>query len=396
MIRWRALVGTLLALGGCVERGEVISIAATDSGTPLQARALTVSTGARHACAIIDEEVYCWGANDQGQLGLDTTQHRSRAVRLVSDARFSQIATGSEHSCALDDVGQAFCWGGNQHGQLGLGDRLSRSTPMPVTLPAPATRIATKFRHTCALLLDASLYCWGDNEEGELGQADTYPANDETAADALNPVPVAGTDWRALDTGDGHTCGIRTNGELWCWGRNSDHELGPDTRVQVREPVRVTEESGWLSVSAGQNHTCGVKQDRSIWCWGLNTASTSNEGFPLGIPGVSELAEPMLVGSASDWAQLDTNTFHTCAVTRNDVLFCWGRNAEGQLGLGDLVPRPEPTLVTSGVTEVSSGRFATCALSGGEVRCAGDNGDGQLGTADYERRSAFVPVLFAP
>lgn len=379
-------------LGGCVERGEVISVSTTPK------RSSSMSAGAQHGCAVIAQRVHCWGANEDGQLGVGTAESQPAPAMVTADARFTQVTTGSQHTCALDDLGEAYCWGGNQRGQLGQGDREPRFVPARVPLPAPATVIVTKFRHTCALLLDTALYCWGDNEEGEIGQADSYPADVQTAADALAPVAIpASTGWRAISTGDGHSCGVSTSGELWCWGRNSDHELGADTRVQVREPVLVTSDGGWLSVSAGQNHTCALKQDRSIWCWGLNTAAAGGEGAPLGILGATELESPTQVGAGYDWSALDTNTFHTCAITRDSELYCWGRNAEGQLGLRDLALRSEPALVDTGMTAVSAGRFATCTLTDtAEVRCTGENASGQLGTGDYERRSQLSPLVLAP
>ncbi len=397
MIAPRTLVGALLALGSCVERGEVISRALGDAAPPSLGRAASVSAGERHACAIIGQQAYCWGANEHGQLGIGSTRAQARPVLVTGDARFVRVRVGSAHSCALDDMGGVHCWGNNDRGQLGLGDREDRLIPTEVALSAPATDVATKFRHGCALLLDTRLYCWGDNEEGQIGQADAYPANDRTAADALGPQQVAAGDWRAVDTADGHTCGVHTSGELWCWGRNSEHELGSDTRVQVREPILVNDALDWLSVSAGQNHTCALKQDRSVWCWGANTASTGEGGSPLGIPGATELDAPTHVGSGSEWAQLDTNTFHTCAIDRSSTLYCWGRNVEGQLGLPEPGLRTEPTYVTSGLVEVSTGRFATCARTDtGAVRCTGENADGQLGTADLERRAEFSPIAISP
>jgi alpha-tubulin suppressor-like RCC1 family protein len=162
--------------------------------------------------------------------------------------------------------------------------------------------------------------------------------------------------------------------------------------VQIREPVAVTDENDWLNVAAGQNHTCAIKQDRSSWCWGANSGRATSEGCPLGID-ANELDSPTPVGAANDWAQVVTNTFHTCAINRNSELYCWGRNTEGQLGVGDTTLRLEPTLTTSGITVASTGRFSTCAITTyGGISCAGDNASGQLGTGDNERRNRLSPI----
>jgi alpha-tubulin suppressor-like RCC1 family protein len=150
-------------------------------------------------------------------------------------------------------------------------------------------------------------------------------------------------------------------------------------------------------VAAGQNHTCALKQDRTVWCWGSNTGSASNDGFPLGIDGATLLDSPTRVGTGNDWTVIRTNTFHSCALNRTEELYCWGRNLEGQLGLGDEALRSSPTRAAAGVLAVSVGRFTTCEITdAAEVRCAGTNDQAQLGTGDYTRRSEFTVVTIVP
>jgi len=259
-------------------------------------------------------------------------------------------------------------------------------------LPQFATQISTKFSHACALLINAALYCWGQNDEGQVGQGDLPPGGDGTAADALNPVAVGTPNWRSVDTGQGHTCAISLNGGLWCWGRNSEHELGADPRIQVREPLQVATNGIWLTVSDGQNHSCGIMQDFTLWCWGENTGSDTSGG-PLGIVGTSQLSSPTQVGTSADWAIVRTNTFHTCAVNHSMEMWCWGRNAEGQLGTSDVDNRGTPTRVAADIGFVGVGRFTTCAVTrAGVVACTGANDVGQLGTGDTERRNLLTPV----
>jgi alpha-tubulin suppressor-like RCC1 family protein len=397
-VKTRAQLVLLFAfLNSCVERGDVLTLRHEDSGAANTIRALDVSAGDRHSCAVVNALTYCWGTNDRGQLGIGNSNDQLTAALVAGGIVWRQVTAGASHTCAIDDVGQVYCWGNNDNGQLGLGDRSERTTPTLVDLPQPATQISAKFGHSCALLLNSGLYCWGANREGQLGQADLFPSNDDTAADGLSPLPVGDNDWRAMDTGEGHTCGIRLDGGLWCWGRNSEHELGPDNNIQIREPIQVTTDGPWLAVAAGQSHTCALKQDRSLWCWGSNTGSDTNDGFPLGIDGAGLLDVPTRVGGASDWTLIRTNTFHSCAINRAEELYCWGRNTEGQLGMGDVVPRNVPTRAAAGVLSVSPGRFTTCEITDlGEVRCAGENAQAQLGTGDHARRSEFTVVPIAP
>src|SRR5690606_31897334 len=146
----------------------------------------------------------------------------------------------------------------------------------------------------------------------------------------------------------------------------------------------------WIAVDGGLHHTCGLRRDRSLWCWGRNSGGSDGAGFPLGIP--TALAEsPARVMADVEWTALTTHTFHTCGLARGGDLYCWGRNVEGQLGLGDTELRESPTRVGN-ASAVVAGRFTTCALIGGGVACTGKNERGELGLGDTRRRSVFTPV----
>lgn len=429
MQRRSSCLWLLLALG-CVERGEVLRPEANDgvesdggtggggaggasgtagagalagsAGAPARSAMLSlVSLGADHGAALSANRLYTWGSNASGELGQGDTVERHEPTLVPVDIQFVSVASGGsdeeDFTCALDEVGAAYCWGANTRGQLGQGDRTERHSPVRVRLPVAAHSITTDFGHVCAVLADASLYCWGRNQEGELGQDDRVPPNDDdTARDALEPVQVPGTDWSVVDAGDGHTCGIRFDGSLWCWGRNTQHQLGPSTEGQIRHPIQVGTDTDWLRVDSGQQAAVALKQDHSLWVWGTNVGSNADEGFPLGIDD-DVLATPARLGTATDWLAISTRVFHSCAVNRAEELWCWGRNAEGQLGTGDTTIRKEPTLVATGVTDVDVSWFMTCALThSGGLECTGGNEHGQLGTGDTERPLRFTDITPRP
>jgi alpha-tubulin suppressor-like RCC1 family protein len=404
----------------CLERGDVLIAASVvagaaglagaggatagggsggDSGSAGDAqatRASEVNIAEDHACAIVAGSAHCWGNNEHGQLGLGDHDTRVAPALIISDRVWRHLTLGRFQTCGLDDVGGVFCWGENARGGLGVGDRNERTTPAAVTLPNLAISLSGDFQHTCAVLLDNRLFCWGNNEEGQLGQDDEYPGSGSTDADALTPIRVPGPDFQSVDTGQGHTCAIALDGALYCWGRNSFSELGAGaSAIQIRTPTRVGSDSDWLEVVAGQGHTCARKRDLSIWCWGMNTGASDDGGYPLGIEGAGVVSVPQRVGAASDWTRIRSNTFHGCGVKQNSELWCWGRNAEGQLGLGDTENRPTPVLIGLGYADVNTGRFTTCALTtDGGVRCAGKNENGELGLGDRVRRSSFTDVSF--
>jgi alpha-tubulin suppressor-like RCC1 family protein len=419
------LFSCCFAAAACIERGEVLR-PLTDAGTESEggtgasdagsggmppvaggggsggvagmvvtpaAVVSAVSLGQSHAAAVSATRLFTWGANEAGELGQGDTTERHVPTELTSELRFSALACGNDFTCALDELGAAYCFGANERGQLGQGDRTERHAPVHVALPVAARSLTTDFAHVCALLADARLFCWGRNQEGELGQDDSVPPqNDDTARDALEPVEVPGGDFASVDAGDGHTCAIRLDGSLWCWGRNTGHQLGQGDEPQVRRPLQVGTDQDWLRVDSGQQHSVALKRDHSLWVWGLNEASGTGEGYPLGLDS-EEVATPTRLGTASGWVTIATRVFHTCAVNRDDELWCWGRNVEGQLGTGDTQLRKEPTLVATGIADVDVSWFTTCALlrSGG-IACTGKNEQGELGDGTTDRPFRFTDI----
>lgn len=342
-----------------------------------------IAAASSHTCAVLGEgQLWCFGSNAQGQLGRPGGDALS--PERIDPSRFwVEVSGRSSHTCARTDQGEVYCWGANDEGQLGQGDFVSRDVPTQVPLPERAAVLAAGYNHSCAITLQGELWCWGENWEGQLGQDDRVDAPPEPS-----PIRVGiESDWIAVRPGQGHTCGVRAAGTLFCFGRNTEAELGlgPGAPPQRRFPTQVDDER-WIAGIAGQNHSCGIREDGRFACWGDNTHGQLGTGdlmlrfVPTLLPG----------GGHTD---ADTDTFHACAIAASR-LSCWGRNVEGQLGLNDLDDRREPTLVEyDDWIEVGVGRFHTCALrSGGTLWCTGANESGKLGVGDPERRRIMTKV----
>lgn len=138
-----------------------------------------------------------------------------------------------------------------------------------------------------------------------------------------------------------HTCGIQIDGSLWCWGWNNHGQLGDGTRENQKSPVLVDAgDNSWTSIAAGGEHTCGVKSDGSLWCWG------NNEYGQLGDNTTSDRNVPNRVGDASQWSVVTAGEDFTCAFTDDGSLWCWGWNMFGQIGDGSTRDRWVPTPVS--------------------------------------------------
>lgn len=320
----------------------------------------TVSGSHAHDCAVAAEgALWCWGANDAGQLGIgpDGTASWSDPISIEGVAPWVSVGVARGHTCSIQHDGSLWCWGDNTHGQLGVGDVSMSDEPVRVDEDADWVRLALGTSHTCGLQSDGSLWCWGSNENGNLGLGPDTPSDFV----ARQPMLVS-TGWSEIDAGTAHTCGIRDDGTLWCWGDNSLRQLGLGSDVQPHySPELVTADSDWASVSSGSVHSCSLKQSGKLYCWGHNQDGALGHGD-------DDLQNPRnfvpsQVGLATDWTSVSAGDWRTCGVHGDGSLQCWGQNLQGELGIGDDSPYWSPTQVgTAAWLDVATGGDRTCAL----------------------------------
>ncbi len=370
-MRW-AIAALLFT--GCVDRLELLgppdAAVEPDAGPMLQLAA-TVSVGSSQACATQANGIaFCFGDNSTGSLGLgDTAQRTAPTIVDAGTLRFAAMSVGERHACGLTPAGAVYCWGDNGEGALGTGETGAHLTPVRALGEYRALSSGDGFM--CGIDFAGALSCWGRNFEGQLGQA----------GDVASPTPqrVGTGTYTAVAAGQGHACGLATDGGLECWGRNSEGQLGSGSGVGQHRGPTAAVGGPWLSVSATQGSTCAIRSDRTLWCWGEGPSLVSRT--------------PVKVGVANDWTQVSVNQFHFCG-RRGADLYCWGRGIEGQLGLGDNDPRPEPVKVPGAWSTVASSRFSTCGIqTDGRLYCWGKNDFDELGTGDTQRRSSPTQVV---
>lgn len=237
--------------------------------TRVEALGATVAkagNGAGHTCALtIDGSLWCWGRSSNGQLGTDGGTSTT-PVKVVGPT-FDRIFLGGRHTCGQSNMSELWCWGANEKGQLGLGDRQDRPAPVKLApLAQGVTRASAGAAHSCLLTSDGLTWCFGDNELGQLGIAD--------GGSRLAPAPLGGSPAlhvSQVDTGDAHSCALELDGSLWCWGNNRFGQLGLGDTEPRLVPARVDALGNDVSSAyAGGAHTCAVKTDGSVWCWGNN------------------------------------------------------------------------------------------------------------------------------
>jgi alpha-tubulin suppressor-like RCC1 family protein len=342
--------------------------------TVLEESGVRLAGGALHACQVGDDgTVRCWGDNRFGQLGDGTTTNRLTPVTVLTNA--VAVAAGLFYSCALLANGTVRCWGANGGGQLGTGDRLDHATPIPVSGLANVVAITAGLAHTCALLADGTVRCWGQNSNGQLGDG-------TSGIDVVrvSPVPVSGLpNAVAVAAGAFHTCAVVVDSSVRCWGADFAGQVGNDDVEQdhIRTPVSVSGLTGAVGLAAGVHHSCALRENGTVICWGAGYAGQRGDGTLLDR---SKPAAPVS-GFASAVA-IAAGRVHTCALLANGSVRCWGGNADGGVGDGSTTDRPTPVAVggIDGAVALGAGDKSMCAiLAEGSGFCWGDNAGGQLG-----------------
>jgi alpha-tubulin suppressor-like RCC1 family protein len=385
-----------------------------------------VATGRRHSCAIdAAGAVWCWGLNDAWQVKAGEADLVLAPVRIDAlPSAAVQIAAGRSVSCARLLDGSVWCWGRNENGELGRGTQTERQPPAPVDIGGDkATDVDIGAYHVCIRReSDGAALCWGSNALSELGATSgtTFPS----------PVIVAGTaGMQKLSVGHRHNCGLTSAGTVQCWGKGDDSQLGSGT---ANSPVVVQASgiSNATAVSAAGRSTCVVAAGAAR-CWGSNDYGQLGTGsfIEVSAPGSVVAADvvDIAVGTsgacalATDghldcWGALPPGdgTFstsliprpgpltsvsaiaagfgHACAIADGTVQ-CWGDNSYGTLGRGtrDVVTVPTAVTLPANVTAFAVGGGNVCALLAGDVvSCWGANRFGELG--DGSRSSVYQPV----
>ena len=243
--------------------------------------------GDQLACAIMDDEsLMCWGANWSGELGDGTTTDRTSptAVSLNAGENVIDVGSGDSHTCALLDDGSIKCWGNNYYGQLGDGTTTNRNTPDltdSLGTGRTAVDIGVGELATCALLDNDDVKCWGRNNAGQLG--DGTITNKNSPPSSAITFPTGRTPVAISDSGAGidRSCALLDDGNVSCWGRNHKGQLGDGTTTDRNTPV-LTDSLGTgrtaVHVTTGLNHACALLDNGDITCWGHNSDGQLGDG----------------------------------------------------------------------------------------------------------------------
>lgn len=394
-----ALVAGEVWCWGKNDRGQLGNDSTASSARPVRVAGITAATaislGKAHSCALLERgNLSCWGAGDFGQLGTGALEDAHTARSISTAANLRQVALGRHHTCVVDNNGQVFCWGRNERQQLGREALLSSLSPRPVSGVSELDGLSAGAKHVCARSRFGDLSCWGDNSQGQLGNGTTLLTDHVTT--------------RVLDLGEKinagaeHTCAIRGS-EALCWGEGEYGQLGAGSYLDALLPSPTTfARIDVAEISSGGRHTCTITDEHEVYCWGDNTYRQLGTGSaqPKSARPVW-LSDIFGLDGAPQVTSLSSGTEHTCAVRSDGRALCWGRNADGQLGSNSTADRAAAKSVRTilsqdltGVTNVSAGDRHSCAVANGDVYCWGAGDFGQLGNGTTSGRTTATQVVF--
>ena len=323
-------------------------------------KALSLALGLRTGYVLLDSgEVEGFGrTSDPSAIPLKVDLGKTSGTKNTAQA----IAAGPRHQCVIlangnNDYGKLKCWGRNTEFQLGTGDAKDRDVPIEVThfwytslggaLTVKAVSVGGK--HTCVIKDDDTVACWGDSNYAQVGGDSGRYRTDRVLMGTASD-PLAGRTTVKIAAGSQHSCAVLSDGTVKCWGYDlyGQSTVGSSGLGAGRRAVEI---------AAGHAHTCAVLDNGTVKCWGgYDPDGSSRVRISMNIP---DFGGKSVVGI--------TGSDHTCAVLNDKTVKCWGRNDNGEIGGGTAgVGR----ILSGSVGDPLSGRRASFVVAGRNHSCA--------------------------
>jgi alpha-tubulin suppressor-like RCC1 family protein len=354
----------------------------------LMAQSKKVVSGYSHNIALKSNgKLLSWGDNTYGQLGVATAGGSIWYPVTVSGiSSVVDVATGYQHSLAVNDNGTVWAWGYNYDGELGNGTGILQTAPIEVPGLSGIDNVSAGYYHSFAVKNNGTLWAWGKNDQGQLGIGTKFNSLIAVKVDGITTVKdVAG--------GESHSVALKNDGTVWTWGYNGTGELGNGTTNQFPQLTPIQVGGGFSNVTAisvGRCHSLALKADGTLWAWGRNLNGQVGNG------NANSQTSPIQV--LTNVVAIAAGDYHSLAIKNDGTIWAWGNNAEGQFGnfTTSTIPQTIPIQIGSLNTwsSVSAGSHSTGVMSDGSVWAWGNNTSGQLGNGLRINANLPVSVLF--
>ncbi|TCL65887.1 alpha-tubulin suppressor-like RCC1 family protein [Hydrogenispora ethanolica] len=363
---------------------KVIAADATPSPTPTptpQPGFSAVATGDEYSLVLKNGQVYAWGRNNYGQLGIGSYTDKAAPTQIPDLSGITQIATGKYHSLALKNDGTLYAWGYNNTGQVGNGTTSSANHPnAPQIVLTNVKAIAAGADFSMALKQDGTVWTWGDNSAGQLGVGTTQSSTTPGMVPGISNIV-------AIAAGMNFALALNSNGTINAWGANSNGQLGNNSNSSSLSPVAVANLTHVIAIGAGEMHSLAATSDGKVWGWGNGSSGQLGNG-------TSSRKIPTEIAGISNVIQISGGLYHSIALSSDGTVWTWGSNSTGQLGRNDISGRSDtPVQVSSlsGVTAIATKTSHSLICNASGVFWSwGKNNYGQLGNGGTT--TSFVPV----
>ena len=310
-----------------------------------------------HVCAInTTGNLYCWGQNVLGQIGDGTTADKMLPTAIAG--AYAKVSVTTSATCALDPDGKAYCWGTGW--TTGDGSGSNRTTPTAVATSVKFQDIMVSGLAACGLTLDNYAYCWGAQNYGASGIYNASPVNISSVKfkQIFNSQHDEANDTTTF-------CGISMTDIAYCWGSNSNGQVGDGTTTdRSNTPVVVSGGIKFSQLYPAITTTCGLTDTGKAYCWGTNTSGA------IGNNTTSTSYLPTLISGGKTYAALFSAGYTNFGLIGNPITtFCRGNNDIGRLGDGTQTDRPDMTAVKITSSMTSNGDSYFSSLGNGSNQC---------------------------
>ena len=398
-------VVTIRAMSGTVVDSTLVTVTSADKGS-------LVAFGRTTCGATTTAGEVCWGENRYGQTGTRIPNEIVFVPTPVPAAvTWRSLDGGWNHACGVDTLYDIYCWGLNNFGQLGMGtfsdpvlpSRKVETDKKFVVVSAGGIDWQTRFdgdvysaQLTCGLSRTGEVYCWGS------------PGNLFTTGEQPSSVPkrvAPGLLFASISVGNAYACGVTIDRRGYCWGNNDLGQLGRAQSSLDRAPREIEGNLRFEQISAGGIHACGTTVNGDAYCWGANEslqlgASTTGKCLFRGVETSCQTRPVAVAGGfkfksvqASDWGSPEAVTAfeltlrgHSCGLTPEQDIVCWGNNESGRIKRRldftepfSLAPVKLPFLEKFRTLAVGESHTCAVLVNGGQVWCWGDGTRGQRG-----------------
>lgn len=338
-----------------------------------------LALGMYSSCVVqVDNRLFCWGSNEASVLGRDRQimKYSVSPIEILGLGSVLSAQLGLYSACAIDIEQKVFCWGFNSGGQLGNGTTIDSSSPVEVVGARGAQELILSSAGACARRLDGSIQCWGP-----------------IVSSVVPVVPKFFENIKKLSLGYMFGCGLTNQQTVRCWGNNQNLQLGLSQSLTASaNPVKLNSDLHLLAQSSfdqiqknkimvgkGGYFRCGLTIDQRVRCWGYNTSGYLGNNSSVSF----STAIPVDVAGLGPVKTLSVGGSHSCVITLSDTVKCWGSNYAGGLGNNTKVSSPFPVdvLGLGPVKAVQAGMDGfTCAITMNNLmKCWGYNANGVLG-----------------